>query len=159
MVIYDLAGHQQYFSSHSAYLETITCNSPAIFLLLQDIRKNSEAITKELYYWSTMIDGIGHSCPQKSSVIVVGTHADLLTPEQVTTKLAHLQSVAMTAISHQKLIKVLALNLKKIYRDEMDQFMNLLHGNKQRCHKYMPFDLHDVSYVARLLKTKASFFC
>ena len=45
----------------------------------------------------------------------------------MTTKLAHLQSVAMTAISHQKLIKVLALNLKKIYRDEMDQFMNLLH--------------------------------
>ena len=126
MVIYDLAGHHQYFSSHSAYLEAISDTSPAIFLL-QYLRKDSEAITKELYYWSAMINGVCHKCPQQSSVIIVGTHADLLTPEELSRKITYLKSVAKTAIRHQKLVKVLALNLTKLYRDEMDQFVNLLH--------------------------------
>ena len=127
MVIYDLAGHTHYFSSHSACLEAISLHSPAIFLLLQDLSKDPEAITGELYYWSAMIDGVCHKCPQKSSVIVVGTHADLLTTEQVTTKLTALQLMAKTAISHQNLVKVVALNLTKIYCDEMEHFRDLLH--------------------------------
>ena len=127
MVIYDLAGHHQYFSSHSACLEAISLNSPAIFLLLQDMRKDSEAITKELYYWSIMMDGVCHRCPQPSSAIVVGTHADLLTLQERSRKLSHLQRVAKTANVHQKLVKVVSLNLTRMYRDEMDQLMSLLH--------------------------------
>ena len=127
MVIYDLAGHHQYFSSHSACLEAIALNSPATFLLLQDLRKDSEAITKELFYWSTMMDGVCHKCLYRSSVIVVGTHVDLLTPLEGSRKMNHLQSTAKVAISHQRLVKVLSLNLTKMYRDEMDQLMSLLH--------------------------------
>ena len=127
MVIYDLAGHHQYFSSHSACLEAISLNSPAIFLLLQDLRKDSEAITKEVYYWSTMMDGVCHKCPEPSSAILVGTHGDLLSLQERARKLNHLQSVAKTAIVHQKLVKVVSLNLTKMYGDEMDQLMSLLH--------------------------------
>ena len=39
----------------------------------------------------------------------------------------HLQSVAKAAIRHQKLVKVVSLNLKNMYKDEMDQLMSLLH--------------------------------
>eukprot|EP00731_Ephydatia_muelleri_P001003 Em0001g1003a len=126
MIIYDLAGHHQYFSSHSACLEAISLNNPAIFLLLQDLRHDPEAMTKEVYYWSTMIDGVCHKCPQQSSVIVVGTHADLLTQLQLTRQLTHLRSIAEAAISHQKLISILALNVAKAYSGEMDQFMDEL---------------------------------
>ena len=129
MVIYDLAGHHQYFSSHCACLEAISIHSPATFLLLQDIRKDEETITKEVHYWSTMIDGV---CTQQpGSVIVVGTHADLLVPQETIRKMAHLNSVSESAISHQKLIKVVALNLIHIYGDKMNQFMNLLHATNK----------------------------
>ena len=127
MVIYDLAGHHQYFSSHSACLEAISLNSPAIFLLLQDLWKDSEDITKEVYYWSTMMESVCHKCKMPSSAILVGTHADLLAPQERARKLNHLQSVAKTAIVHQKLVKVVSLDLTKMYRDEMDQLMSLLH--------------------------------
>ena len=113
MIVYDLAGHHQYFSSHSACLEAISLISPAIFLLLQDLMHDPEVMTKEVYYWSTMIDGVCHKCPQQSSVMVVGTHADLLKPEQLTRQLAQLRSIAEVAISHQKLVSVLALNITK----------------------------------------------
>ncbi|KAL5515134.1 hypothetical protein EMCRGX_G000259 [Ephydatia muelleri] len=128
MVVYDLAGHHQYFSSHSACLEAISLTSPAIFLLLQDLRKGPEVMTKEVFYWSTMIDGVCHKCPQQSSVIVVGTHADLLTPEQLKENMSRLQSIAKMAISHQIIVNVLALNLTKIYSGEMEQFKDLLYG-------------------------------
>ena len=126
MIIYDLAGHHQYFSSHSACLEAISLTSPAIFLLLQDLRQDPEVMTKEVHYWSTMIDGVCHKCPQQSSVIVVGTHADLLTPGELSQKLTHLRSCAEMAISHQKLVTVLTLNVAATYSTEMDQFIDEL---------------------------------
>ena len=126
MIIYDLAGHQQFFSSHSAYLEAISLHSPAIFLLLQDLRKDPDDITKELHHWAAMIDGVCHKCPKKSSVIVVGTHADLLKKQQVSSKIDHLKSKSSKVITHQNLVDVVTLNLKKPYSTEIEQFMELL---------------------------------
>ena len=73
-----------------------------------------------------MIDGVCHKCPQQSSVIVVGTHADLLTPRQLSQKLTHLRSRAEAAISHQNLVCVLALNVATTYSREMDEFKDEL---------------------------------
>ena len=156
----------------SAYLEAISLHSPGIFLLLQDLTKDSDAIIRELYYWSAMIDGVCHKCPQKSSVIAVGTHVDLLTPEQVTIKLTTLQLMAKTAISHQNLIKIVALNLTMIYSDEMDQFRDLLHEiNKDvikmcpsisMCHmvlafckEKLPLDIDAISLSDLVVRIKA----
>ena len=172
MIIYDLAGHHQYFSSHCACLEAISLESPATFLLLQDIRKDEETITKEVHYWSTMIDGVCHRCFQKPSVIVVGTHADLLAPQETIRKMAHLNLVSESAISHQKLIKVVSLNLTQIYEDKMNQFMNLLHATNKdvinmcpsismMCHMMLAFveeklppDLNAISLSDILLRLK-----
>ena len=173
MVIYDLAGHHQYFSSHSACLEAISLDSPAIFLLLQDLRKDPDVIAKEVYYWSSMIDGVCHKCPQKSSVIVVGTHVDLLTSEQQTTKLSHLGSIARKAISHQTLVDIIALNLTKIYSGGMNLFGELLYRTNKdvltmsppismMCHLMLAFlkeklppDMHAISLSDLLLRLKA----
>ena len=129
MIIYDLAGHYQYFSSHSACLEDISLNSPAIFLLLQDVTKDSETMAKEVRYWSTMIDNVCHKCPQKSSVIVVGTHADLLKSKQlIKKKKSDLDAVFKLAASHQMLVDVITINPKNIYSTEMVQFGSLLYS-------------------------------
>eukprot|EP00731_Ephydatia_muelleri_P020619 Em0013g346a len=133
MIIYDLAGHHQFFSSHSACLEAISLNSPAIFLLLQDVTKDSETMAMEVRYWSTMIDNVCHKCPQKSSVIVVGTHADLLKSKQLTKKKqSDLDTIFKMAASHQTLVAVITVNLKNIYSAAMDEFRALLYSkNKQ----------------------------
>ena len=176
MIIYDLAGHHQYFSCHSACLEAISLDSPAIFLLLQDLRKNPDVINKEVYYWSTMIDGVCHQCPQKSSVIVMGTHADLLTPEQLKENMSHLGLIARKVISHQKLVDVIAINLTKIYSGGMDQFRDLLYGTNKdvlcmsppismMCHLLLAFlkeklppDMHAISLSDLLVHLEAVLF-
>ena len=173
MVIYDLAGHHQYFSCHSACLEAISLDSPAIFLLLQDLRKNPDVINKEVYYWSTMIDGVCHKCPQKSSVIVVGTHADLLTSEQLKENMSHLGLIARKVISHQKLVDVIGVNLTKIYSEGMEQFRDLLYGTNKdvlsmsppismMCHLMLAFlkeklppDMHAISLSDLVVRLEA----
>ena len=130
MIIYDLPGHLQYISNRSAcmYMQAKSINnSPTTFILLQDVTKDSAAITKELYYWSAMIEDACYKCPHQSSVIVLGTHADLLSVEEQTIKLTHLKSAAKLAIRNQILVDVLILNLKKTYSRKLSHFMGLLH--------------------------------
>ena len=76
MTIYDLAGHREYYSSHSSILEHISNTTPSIFLLLLNLLLTLKEIAAQLYYWSTMIGNVCNKCPQQSSIIVVGTHAD-----------------------------------------------------------------------------------
>ena len=99
--------------------------------------KESCHLPSPIYYWATMIDSVCHKCPQKSSVIVVGTHADLLTPEQLSKKLTHLQSVAMLAIEHHH-FTVLTLNVTDAFSVEMRQFGNLLHEINKNIVKICP---------------------
>ena len=131
MIIYDLAGHHQFFSSHSACLEAISLNSPAIFLLLQDVTKDSETMAVEVRYWSTMIDNVCHKCPQKSSVIVVGTHADLLKSKQLTKKKSDLDAVFKMADNRQTLVDVITVDLKNTYSAAMRQFQALLYSTNK----------------------------
>ena len=76
MILYDLAGHHTYYSSHCSLLEAISLTSPSTFLMLVDVSVGIVKITAQMYYWSTMISNVCHQCPQPSSVIVVGTHVD-----------------------------------------------------------------------------------
>ena len=87
-------------------------------------------MAKEVRYWSTMIDNVCHKCPQKSSVIVVGTHADLLKSKQlVKKKESDLDAVFKMAASHQTLVAVITVNLKNIYSAKMDQLLALLYSS------------------------------
>ena len=78
IVLYDLAGHTQYYSSHASCLETISLHSPSTFLLLSDLSKGDQNLKKEFTYWCELIGNVSKA--QQSSVIVVGTHADKSEP-------------------------------------------------------------------------------
>ena len=78
IVLYDLAGHTQYYSSHASCLETISLHSPSTFLLLSDLSKGNESLKNEFTYWCGLIGNVSKA--QQSSIIVVGTHADKSKP-------------------------------------------------------------------------------
>ena len=151
MVVYDLAGHHEYFSSHCAFLEAISVSSPAIFLLLQDLTKDFETITREVFYWSTMIDGV---CHEKSSVIVVGTHTDMLSSNMVTNKQDRLKSVAMEAIRYQILVDSVTLNPKNAFSKDMDMFMDVFYKTNHTIINNCPSISMMCHMMLAFLKTK-----
>ena len=55
IVLYDLADHHQYYSSHSSCLETISLKSPSTFLLLSDLSKGIDVMKSEYNYWCSLI--------------------------------------------------------------------------------------------------------
>ena len=126
MVLFDLAGHREYYSSHCAALEAISL-TPSIFLMLVNMLQDLKDITAQLYYWSAMIGDVCHKCPEHSSVIVVGTHADVIADWR---KLESLQKdierVARDALKKHTFVGFTALNTTALQGKEMESFMSSL---------------------------------
>ena len=81
VVLYDLAGHREYYSSHAAVLENLMLSSPAVFLILSKLINDKETMRKDLYYWFNFIEDIikGMRSSKRSQIIVVGSRLDELT--------------------------------------------------------------------------------
>ena len=77
--IYDLAGHEEYLSSHSAIMASLCLESPAVFVLMVDLTKPRRQLSKEIYKWSNLIEIESSSI--LDSVIVVGSRKDELSSE------------------------------------------------------------------------------
>ena len=76
IVLYDFAGHPEYYSSHEAVMENLMLRSPAVFIILIKLTDKLEVIDKQLYYWAGFLENVGYRMSKKSQVIVVGSHAD-----------------------------------------------------------------------------------
>ena len=76
IVLYDFAGHPEYYSSHEAALENLMLRSSAVFIILIKLTDKLEDIEKQLYYWAGFLENVGRRMSKKSQVIVVGSHAD-----------------------------------------------------------------------------------
>ena len=50
VVIFDFAGHAEYYSSHAAVLETLLLRSPAVFAILSNLTDDEETIKKDLLF-------------------------------------------------------------------------------------------------------------
>ena len=127
-MLYDFAGHRTYYSSHSSLLEAISLTSPSTFLMLVDTSVgNIKEIITQMYYWSAMICNVCHECPQPSSVIVVGTHADKVKKGYLTDLGAEIEKLARDIFKKQIFLQFIALNVKKQGSD-LKTFFRLLDG-------------------------------
>ena len=81
VVLYDLAGHREYYSSHAAVLENLMLSSPAVFLVLSKLINDRMTMRKELYYWFNFIENVskGMKSSKQSQIIVIGSRLDELT--------------------------------------------------------------------------------
>ena len=86
LVLYDLAGQSEYYFSQSVIMETVMRKTPAIFINLVDLSKSEEEIAQAVHYWLTFIVNASSKATDTSCVIMVGSHADLLSKEQLEIK-------------------------------------------------------------------------
>ena len=81
IVLYDLAGHKEYYSSHAAILENLMLNTPAVFAILSKMTDNLDIIERDLYYWFNFIKNVSLqlSSSRPSQILVIGSRLDELT--------------------------------------------------------------------------------
>ena len=139
-MLYDLAGHHSYYSSHSSLLEAISISSPSTFLMLVDISASTiMEITAQMYYWLAMINNVCHKCPQPSSVIVVGTHADMVKIDYEMAVSEEINKSAQMKRFFKKHIfeQFIALNITD-HSDSLKSFLSLLDWVNEKVQKRSP---------------------
>ena len=106
-VVYDLAGHPGYHSSHAAVLERVMRNSAAVFLCVIDLSKSNDIIRQSLHYWLTFINNCSACSTSAGSgvsshVLIIGTHADQVkSPEEMEEKSSLLQNITTQRLEGQ----------------------------------------------------------
>ena len=81
VVLYDFAGHKEYYSSHSVILENLMLRTPAVFAILSKMTDNLDIIERDLYYWFNFIKSasLQLSSSRPSQILVIGSRLDELT--------------------------------------------------------------------------------
>ena len=101
IILYDFAGHQEYYSSHAAVLENIMLRTPAVFTIVIDSTRGFDYFGGQLYYWFNFIDNVCNNLTKPSQIIVVGSYADQFTGSYDEFKL-HVNYVVKDAIRKQE---------------------------------------------------------
>ena len=81
IVLYDLAGHKEYYSSHAAILENLMLSTPAVFAILSKMTDDLRMIKYDLYYWFNFIKNasLHLSSSRPSQILVIGSRLDEMT--------------------------------------------------------------------------------
>ena len=82
LILFDLAGHTEYYFSQSAIMEVFIRKSSAIFINFVDLGKSEEEITHAVHYWLNFIEDCTGKSNEKSFLIMVGSHADKISKAQ-----------------------------------------------------------------------------
>ena len=89
VTFYDLAGHREYYGSHSAVLKSLTGAKLPTALLVTDLSKGEDGIEQSLTYWVNFLENQfsahqNQTC--KLPVVVVGSHLDLVSYSDINEK-------------------------------------------------------------------------
>ena len=145
MTLYDLAGQAEYHSSHSAIMETVMQQSPATFINVIDLSKTDDEITQQLHYW---FDSATSKTTSKSSLIIVGSHADLLNKKRkLESKSALITNLVQMRAKRQEFMGLVNVDCRKIDTASTREFISLLRKSQEAIAARAP----SMSYYCHLL--------
>ena len=92
-ILYDFAGHREFYAGHDALLQNAMTNSPSIIILVVDMRGDEMQIREALHYWFEFINTHTSKGRSESSLVIVGSHVDSMASSETKRKLTFLQSI------------------------------------------------------------------
>ena len=124
--IYDLAGHPEFYTSHSAVMASLCLELPAVFVLMVDLTKPEKQLSKEIYKWANFIE-VGTSSTS-SRVIVVGSRKDVLSsePHLLASKCKFVEDTAKDALEKQRFAGFVALDSRQLSSENVTPFLRIL---------------------------------
>ena len=85
-VIYDFAGHEEFYSGHDVMLRSSVAGSPAVFLLVANLCLSDEEFRQSILSWLAFLENQGIPEDPKPHIIIVGSHADEVASAEVQNK-------------------------------------------------------------------------
>ena len=115
VLYYDFAGDPEYYSSHSAILSSVMHSrlGTNLFLLVVNLTKEYNCICEELGYWFSFIANHTNSeLINTCKVLIVGSHADVITHSDANIKISKLTKEYSTHPIIQ-VVNTVALNCRR----------------------------------------------
>ena len=81
VVLHDLAGQTEYYSSHTAVLENLLQGSAAVFVIVVSLADDN--FLKSFHLWFTIVENVSHNAFYRCQLIVVASHIDQLIGSKV----------------------------------------------------------------------------
>ena len=81
IIMYDFAGHYEYYSSHAALLETFAFSKGTMIIILLNLRENVTKLVKTLEYWQSFIRNSCYLKGKGPPILVMGSHSDIVIGE------------------------------------------------------------------------------
>ena len=78
MMLFDFAGHNEYYASHSVVIESAMFTTAPIFVVVVDLSQEEEKIKRRLHYWIQFIENNRPDFVSQPHIIVVGSHIDVV---------------------------------------------------------------------------------
>ena len=151
LVLYDLAGHAQYHSTHYAVIETVMKQSPATFIIVVDLSKPDTDIAEQLSYWVNFIDNATCRMTDKSCLIIVGSHADLLARKVVREKKKIVNDFVQKHVKRQEFIGVVSMDCRKIDCGDTRKFVSHLSKSQHLVSSKAPLISFNCHFLYALL--------
>ena len=111
--VYDFAGQEAYYSSHAAVIKTAVDTCQPILTLVVDLNKNDDAgIASSVSYWLGIIANQCTNMEGKAPLIVVGSHADMLSDESILQAKKEIIMQAVRKFSLFELVEIIPMDCR-----------------------------------------------
>ena len=125
IVIYDMAGQYQYYSSHAALLRSLVSSFSTMFLVVVNLKPGKEEITRELQYWNSFFDNCCCSAGRPPTVVVF-SHADEVTDDKPERKSLEIMEGLTHSQSSSSFSEAVTLDCRKLASDGLSKISKIV---------------------------------
>ena len=126
VILHDLAGQPEYYSSHIAVLENLLQDYPAVFINLVNLC--DEEALKSLHKWITVIENVSQNVSSPCHIVTLASHVDMIAPSKFSNVKDDILMILSTRLDSSNVIHggVMGLDCRKLGGGDFSPFMTTL---------------------------------
>ena len=127
IVIYDMAGQYQYYSSHAALLRSLVSSCGCMFLVVVSLNQKKEDIIRQLQYWNSFVDNCCSRAGRPLTVAVF-SHADEVTKDKPERKSSEIVKGLECSKASSSFSEVVTLDCRKLASGGLTKISKIVAG-------------------------------
>ena len=126
IILHDLAGQAEYYSSHTAVLENLLQGSAAVFIIVVSL--TDENFISSLHLWLNIVENVSSNALYRCQLLLVTSHLDQPIGNKANT-LNHLKQIMFERINNRNILKkhgVFSLDCRKLGGNSLSNLISAL---------------------------------
>ena len=92
VILYDFAGHREYYAGHDALLRNSVGNSPSVVMVVVDVRDEEGKVRATVEYWLEFLAQQNYDGNSQPHLLLIGSHVDKVSSSDANSRLKLIQS-------------------------------------------------------------------